>query len=35
MAWEERNGKSYYYQKRREGDRVVSEYIGTGELATG
>ena len=34
MAWEERNGKSYYYQKRREGDRVISEYIGTGYLAT-
>ena len=34
MAWEERSGKSYYYQKRREGDRVVSEYIGSGYLAT-
>lgn len=34
MAWEERNGKSYYYQKRREGGQVVSQYIGTGYLAT-
>ena len=34
MAWEERNGRDYYYQKRREGDRVVSEYIGSGYLAT-
>lgn len=33
MAWEERNGKSYYYRKRREGGRVVSEYIGTGYAA--
>jgi hypothetical protein len=34
MAWEERDGKSYYYQKRREGERVVSQYIGTGYVAT-
>lgn len=34
MAWEERNGKSYYYQKRREGDGVVSEYVGSGYLGT-
>jgi hypothetical protein len=33
MAWENRNGKQYYYQKRREGDRVVSRYIGTGAVA--
>jgi len=33
MAWEERNGRSYYYEKRRQGGRVVSQYIGTGELA--
>ena len=34
MAWEERNGKRYYYQKRRAGEQVVSHYIGTGTLAT-
>jgi hypothetical protein len=34
MAWEERTGKSYYYQKCREGGQVVSQYIGTGYLAT-
>ena len=32
MAWEERKGNRYYYRKRREGGRVVSEYIG-GDLA--
>jgi hypothetical protein len=30
MAWEERNGRRYYYRKRREGNRVVSEYMGGG-----
>ena len=25
-----RNGNLYYYKKRREGDRVVSEYVGGG-----
>lgn len=34
MAWEERGGGSYYYQKRRgEDGRVVSEYLGSGMLA--
>lgn len=33
MAWEERKGKRYYYHKRREGKRVVNEYVGTGFLA--
>ena len=30
MPWEKRRGKEYYYRKRRIGDRVVSEYVGTG-----
>jgi hypothetical protein len=30
MAWEDRNGNLYYYRKRREGGRVVSEYVGSG-----
>jgi len=33
MAWEKRRGKEYYYRKRRIGDRVVSEYVGTGPVA--
>ncbi len=32
MAWENRNGRLYYYRKRRVGRRVVSEYLGTGEF---
>jgi hypothetical protein len=28
MAWEDRNGNMYYYRKRREGNRVLSEYVG-------
>ncbi len=27
MGWEKRGNKQYYYRKRREGDRVVSEYL--------
>lgn len=33
MAFEIRNGNSYYYRKKREGNRVISEYIGCGEVA--
>jgi len=33
MAWEQRNSQRYYYRKRRDGRRVVSEYVGSGELA--
>jgi hypothetical protein len=33
MAWEDRNGKSYYYRKERDGDRVRSVYVGGGETA--
>lgn len=33
MGWEERNGNRYYYRKRREGDRVRSEYVGAGGVA--
>ena len=33
MAWEDRGGNRYYYRKRWEGGRCVSEYLGAGELA--
>lgn len=32
MAVERRGNNLYYYHKRREGDRVVSEYAGKGEV---
>lgn len=33
MGLKQRNGKLYYYRKRREGSRVVSEYAGSGVVA--
>ncbi len=33
MGWETRNGRRYYYRKRWEGGRVVSEYVGRGDMA--
>ena len=32
MGWETRNGRQYYYEKVRQGDKVFSRYIGRGEL---
>jgi hypothetical protein len=33
MGWKKRGNHSYYYRQRREGGRLVSEYIGAGLLA--
>lgn len=33
MAWEQRNGSSYYYRKERSGKSVKSVYVGTGLIA--
>jgi hypothetical protein len=33
MGWEYRNGKSYYYRKERDGERVRSVYVGSNDTA--
>jgi len=33
MGWEKRGNREYLYRKRRIGRRVVSEYVGRGEIA--
>lgn len=33
MGWERRGRGRYYYYKRREGGRVVSQYAGSGPVA--
>lgn len=32
MGIETRNGREYFYRKRREGNRVISEYVGSSFL---
>jgi hypothetical protein len=34
MGWKTINGRSYYYRPKREGGRVVTEYVGGGEAAS-
>ena len=33
MGWEIRNGRPHYYQKKRSGRKVISQYVGSGEVA--
>jgi len=33
MGWEKRGNNLYYYRKKRDGDRIVSEYVGNGRMA--
>lgn len=32
MGWKTIHGRSYYYRLERQGDRVVSEYVGTEDM---
>lgn len=34
MGWEKRRGRLYYYTKERQGNRVVSRYVGAGEFSS-
>lgn len=34
MGFERRGNGTYYYKKEREGDKVVSRYVGSGETAS-
>ena len=33
MAWEKRGSSRYYYRKRRQGERVASEYLGNDQTS--
>lgn len=34
MAWKQIGNHAYYYKSRREGGRVVTEYVGRGQVAS-
>ncbi len=34
MPWKTRGGRAYFYESEREGDRVRSRYVGSGETAS-
>jgi hypothetical protein len=33
MAWVKKGNREYYYRSRRQGARVISEYVGIGPMA--
>jgi plasmid stabilization system protein ParE len=33
MSWERRGNRHYYYRKRRQDGRIISEYVGADDLA--